>query len=734
MMWNVYSGKATLLILLSLLFGCNLFEKEFILPVPIATNATGVNSVSFRAHWKKVTGASGYEIDVALDKEFTSFVKNYQAKQVSETSISVEGLASNTSYYYRVRAKISNQTSKSSNSIEVTTEQLAVPVAYPATDVGATGFRIHWKKMPIVTNYQVEVAEDNSFTKLLSGYSALEVPAEDTSLLVSNVPVNKQYFYRVRIKQDDSFSEYSNIQSTFTSTLTAPVVLPASKIELTSFVANWEALSEAEYYYIDVAKDALFQQKLTGYDNLKVSSNSLILPDLDANTEYYYRVRAVNGEATSNHSEIMLVTTQNLGTPITTTATEIQSGGFKANWTTVANVASYLVYISLDKNFTQVLPKYNGFQVINNYLAVNELDASTTYYYRVSANGLNATSAYSNITEVTTSLLPAPTATAATNQTVFEFTANWQVQIGIGLYVLDVATDPGFANLVTGYNGKEVAGTSHKVENLDYKKNYYYRLRSKRLSKVSSYSNTIAVNSCITSSCKLDSIKFFTGTTLSGNTQRYIHDAQGRLTQMITGKSSFSLTTYDITYNADNTIQKVRSTQVSWFTRINEYDYSYSNGNLMSITKKDASGNFEELWEFGYNSMGQRTYWRTYSTPTKVTLGAEFNYVYNAKGQVIEIVDNRNVVLRRYGYDEKLSPLVLLPSDLSFFISTNQDKWLGSGVFRGFLPVNNVIKEEIISFGSSRTEVFIFQYSPKEVALEQNGFLSAQYVLSGCSF
>ncbi|EAY25487.1 fibronectin type III domain-containing protein [Microscilla marina] len=169
--------KVNLLILIisSLFYSCSLFEKEFILPSPMATEASKVEVVSFTAHWKKVTGAGSYEIDLALDKDFTQFAPGYHAKRVSELAVQLNNLEANTTYYYRVRANISNQTSQNSNVITVTTKALGRPLVYPATEISATGFRLHWKKMPIVTAYVLDVATDESFTRFVEGYQGHEI-------------------------------------------------------------------------------------------------------------------------------------------------------------------------------------------------------------------------------------------------------------------------------------------------------------------------------------------------------------------------------------------------------------------------------------------------------------------------------------------------------------------------------------------------------------------------------
>jgi hypothetical protein len=73
---------------------------------PNAPTISNVTTTTFTATWNSVIGASEYRVDVATTSNFTSdFVINYNDRLVSETSVSVTGLNSNTTYYVRVRAR-----------------------------------------------------------------------------------------------------------------------------------------------------------------------------------------------------------------------------------------------------------------------------------------------------------------------------------------------------------------------------------------------------------------------------------------------------------------------------------------------------------------------------------------------------------------------------------------------------------------------------------------------------
>jgi hypothetical protein len=91
-------------------------------PAPVAATATDTTASSFTAHWGASTGATSYQLDVAIDAGFTTFVTGFQNLDVGNvTSFSVTGLTTATPYFYRLRAVNSGGTSANSNTITVTT-------------------------------------------------------------------------------------------------------------------------------------------------------------------------------------------------------------------------------------------------------------------------------------------------------------------------------------------------------------------------------------------------------------------------------------------------------------------------------------------------------------------------------------------------------------------------------------------------------------------------------------
>ena len=91
-----------------------------------------------------------------------------------------------------------------------------------------------------------------------------------------------------------------------------PIAHPATYIASNSFTTNWSSVSGATGYRLDVSTSSVFGSYVPGYQNLDVgNTTSYNVSGLNANTSYYYRVRAYNANGTSANSNVLRIKTRN---------------------------------------------------------------------------------------------------------------------------------------------------------------------------------------------------------------------------------------------------------------------------------------------------------------------------------------------------------------------------------------------------------------------------------------
>ncbi|WP_147676107.1 endo-1,4-beta-xylanase [Algibacter pacificus] len=116
--------------------------KPIALGSPIINQATDVNSNGFKISWTRVYNAENYELDIALNNTFESYVTGYQGKSVTNMYEEVNGLNESTNYFCRVRAINSNETSKNSAIIQTTTLEGNGPEPTTALKDASTTFMV----------------------------------------------------------------------------------------------------------------------------------------------------------------------------------------------------------------------------------------------------------------------------------------------------------------------------------------------------------------------------------------------------------------------------------------------------------------------------------------------------------------------------------------------------------------------------------------------------------------
>ncbi|QOI98427.1 MAG: fibronectin type III domain-containing protein [Flammeovirgaceae bacterium] len=273
----------------------------------------------------------------------------------------------------------------------------------------------------------------------------------------------------------------------FTITLpVAPTASAASGVGQFQFTANWNSVTGAANYLLDVSLDN-FSSFVSGYNSKTVTGTSDAVTGLTAGTTYQYRVRAANASGQSvNSNTISQITVP--PTPVGVNITGAEQTQFAVAWTSSLGAVDYLLDISMD-NFSTFVTGYNGKVITGTSENVTTgLAAGNTYQVRVRSRNAGGTSP--NSSTATQLLKPAtPLALDANPIGINSFTAKWDPANGAASYILDVSTQNDFSTHLTGYPNNEGNTLEKLITGLTANSSYYYRVKAVNATGESPYSN-----------------------------------------------------------------------------------------------------------------------------------------------------------------------------------------------------------------------------------------------------
>lgn len=174
----------------------------------------------------------------------------------------------------------------------------------------------------------------------------------------------------------------------------------SSNISNESFDLDWTPTANTVNYSIDVSTDPNFNNILTSYNGYSLTSTHTSISGLTAGTTYYARIKSVNSCFNSLYVVDTILLKPN--PPLSLNHTSVNLNDFTANWSTSNGASSYLLDVSLNRNFTSLVAGYNSLLVTGTSKFVNGLAMFTKYYYRVKAVNLSGISSYSLVDSLNT--------------------------------------------------------------------------------------------------------------------------------------------------------------------------------------------------------------------------------------------------------------------------------------------------------------------------------------------
>ncbi len=172
-----------------------------------------------------------------------------------------------------------------------------------ATNISCAGVKINWELAPNASEYEIQISEEYNLSNLVVNQTTVE-----NSLDVTDLTLETTYYYRIGAMTDCgiSFSEKDSI--TLYGSPAVPYNLSTSNINTNGFDLQWQLISEADTYLVEVSEEYTFSQ-LT--KEAIIGDNLIYIDALQPNRTYYCRVKAMNGCGESATSSIKATTLDN---------------------------------------------------------------------------------------------------------------------------------------------------------------------------------------------------------------------------------------------------------------------------------------------------------------------------------------------------------------------------------------------------------------------------------------
>lgn len=403
---------------------------------PTVGSGSNATTTTIDASWTAPTGGSAiftYEIEVDDNNDFSSPTFTQSGISSASTTITATGLASNTTYYFRVRANNAGGNSAWSSSSSGYTTLVALNPTLSTTSLtafgnvclnatsGANSFTINGSAL---TSADVSVSSLSGFTfsTTVGGTytSSLTLPqiggTYAQAIYVKITPTAVQSYDGNIVVSGGGASSNENVAASgsgisgtvnVTTTVASAISTTGASTGGTSVSTSCGTITSKGVAYGTTANPTT---PVTS-DGSGTADYSSTLTGLTPNTEYNYRAYATNSNGVSSYGSNLTFTTLHnaptvgIGTLATTT-------GFTANWIAPISGGSatftYELAISTSPTFASTLSTQLGISSASTSYQFTGLSNGTTYYFRVRANNSGGSSDWSAISS------------SISTQTVFE--------------------------------------------------------------------------------------------------------------------------------------------------------------------------------------------------------------------------------------------------------------------------------------------------------------------------
>ncbi len=378
------------------------------LPVISGVTAESITASEATINWTTNVAADS-QVEYGFDTTYGSLTM-LDASLVSSHGVALGGLAAETLYHYRVHSSDAFGNATMSSDFTFTTAALPVISGVTADSITASEATINWTTN-VAADSQVEYGLDTTYGSLTMLDATL---VTSHAVAVSGLTAETLYHYRVH--STDGFGN-ATVSGDFTFTTAAlPVIneVTADSITASEAIINWTTNVAADSQ-VEYGLDTTYGSSTT-LDATLVTSHTVAVSGLTAETLYHYRVHSTDGFGNATVSGDFTFTTAALPVISGVAADSISTTAATINWTTNVAADSQVEY-GLDTTYGS-LTMLDATLVTSHAVALGGLTGETLYHYRVHSSDVFGDATVSGDFTFTTAALPVITSIELNPSTV----------------------------------------------------------------------------------------------------------------------------------------------------------------------------------------------------------------------------------------------------------------------------------------------------------------------------
>lgn len=323
-------------------------------------SATSYDLTEAYLSWNRMDNFDEYYIYMAETEEALKAMEinaESACKVTSETSTTIKNLIPGKNYYFKIAGynTLSKKFSDASE-IEIVAMKPNTPVITSAVVVSTSEVKLTWDAVEGVDSYTVYCNTSDSTYKVEPYKSEIT----ETSITVGDLTAGKTYYFFVKAHNNQTAkdSNFSESMSAFVYTVEAPADLKAVSTE-NSVTLTWAAVDGASRYYVYYGLTERCELAIDDYwSSSYVSTTSVTINGLIADTEYYFNVYGYNSNGNGKIAEITCKTAIDNQVKYTlpeNVSAENKNGKISLAWDAVENAGEYQIYYAAENDITKAI-------------------------------------------------------------------------------------------------------------------------------------------------------------------------------------------------------------------------------------------------------------------------------------------------------------------------------------------------------------------------------------------